>query len=81
MTALANLLNVVQRPDGSLDPEVEQLIEQMAAWIKIYGEAIYGTRPRQIYGEGAVKTKGGSFKEDFKYSAQGHPVHHRRVEN
>jgi len=64
------LLNVVQRPDGSLDPEVEQMLEQMAAWTAIHGEAIFGSRPWLVYGEGAVKAKGGSFKEDFTYTAQ-----------
>jgi alpha-L-fucosidase len=64
------LLNVVQRPDGSLDPEVEQMLEQMAAWAAVHGEAIFGSRPWQVYGEGAVKAKGGSFKEDFNYTAQ-----------
>jgi alpha-L-fucosidase len=63
------LLNVVQRPDGSLDPEVEQALAQMADWIAIHGEAIYGTRPWLVYGEGVVKAKGGSFGEDFKYTA------------
>ncbi len=64
------LLNVVQRPDGSLDPEVEQMLEQMATWIAVHGEAIYGTRPWQVYGESKVKVKGGNFKEDFKYDAK-----------
>jgi alpha-L-fucosidase len=65
------LLNVVQRPDGSIDPEVEQDLEQMADWIKVHGEAIYGTRPWQIYGEGPVRARrGGSFHEDFNYTAQ-----------
>ncbi|HPD17815.1 MAG TPA: alpha-L-fucosidase [Planctomycetota bacterium] len=64
------LLNVVQRPDGSLDPEAEQSLEQIAAWIAINGEAIYGTRPWLVYGEGAVKAKGGHFGEDFAYSAK-----------
>ncbi len=64
------LLNVVQRPDGSLDPEVEQSLEQLAAWIKIHGEGIYGTRPWLTYGEGPVRTKGGHFKEDFTYTAR-----------
>ncbi|HWW00545.1 MAG TPA: alpha-L-fucosidase [Candidatus Acidoferrum sp.] len=63
------LLNVVQRPDGSLDPEVEQMLREMADWIAINGEAIYGTRPWLVYGEGPVRTKGGHFKEDFKYTA------------
>ena len=39
------LLNVVQRPDGSLDPEVEQMLGELAKWNAVHGEAIYGTRP------------------------------------
>jgi alpha-L-fucosidase len=64
------LLNVVQRPDGSLDPEVETMLEQIAAWNAVNGEAIFDTRPWLVYGEGAVKFKGGNFKEDFNYSSQ-----------
>jgi alpha-L-fucosidase len=64
------LLNIVQRPDGSLDPEVEQQLADLATWINIHGEAIYSTRPWLVYGEGAVKTKGGNFKEEFKYSSK-----------
>ncbi len=64
------LLNVVQRPDGSLDPEVEQMLREMAGWIAVNGEAIYATRPWLVYGEGPVRSKGGNFKEDFKYTAR-----------
>ncbi len=64
------LLNVVQRPDGSIDPEVEEALEEMADWIAIHGEAIYETRPWLVYGEGGVRYKGGHFKEDFKYTAR-----------
>ena len=64
------LLNVVQRPDGSLDPEVEQMLAQLADWNAIHGEGIFGTRPWLVYGESAIKVKGGSFKEDFKYNAR-----------
>jgi len=63
------LLNVVQRPDGSLDPEVQEALEQMARWIAIHGEAIYETRPWLVYGEGGVRYRGGHFKEDFNYGA------------
>ena len=62
------LLNVVQHPDGSLDPEVEAMLEQLTAWIRINGEAIYGTRPWKVYGEGAVRAEGGHFHEDFAYT-------------
>ena len=64
------LINVVQRPDGSLDPEAEQVLAEMAAWIAINGEAIYGTRPWLIYGEGPSEPEGGNFKEDFAYTAK-----------
>ena len=64
------LLNVVLRPDGSLDPEVETMLQQLADWTAVNGEAIYGTRPWLVFGEGAVKAKGGAFKENFTYSAK-----------
>jgi len=64
------LLNVVQRPDGSLDPEVETMLSQLAEWNEIHGQAIFGTRPWHVYGESSVKVSGGAFKEDFKYSAK-----------
>ena len=64
------LLNVVQRPDGSLDPEVETMLAQLADWNAIHGEAIFGTRPWLVYGESGLKVKGGSFGEDFRYNAK-----------
>ena len=64
------LLNVVQRPDGTLDPEVEDMLAQLAVWTAIHGEAIFGTRPWLVYGESAVKIKGGNFGEDYKYNAR-----------
>jgi len=64
------LINVVQRPDGSLDPEAKKILDEMAKWIAINGEGIYETRPWLVHGEGPVRAKGGSFGEDFKYSAE-----------
>jgi len=64
------LLNVVLRPDGSLDPEVEAMLHQMADWTAVNGEAIYRTRPWLVFGEGPVQVKGGAFKENFTYSAK-----------
>ena len=51
------LLNVVQRPDGSLDAEVEKMLGELADWNAVHGEAIFGTRPWLVYGEGPVKAK------------------------
>jgi alpha-L-fucosidase len=64
------LLNVVLRPDGSLDPEVETMLHQLAGWMAVNGEAIYKTRPWQVYGEGPTQVKGGAFKENFAYTAR-----------
>jgi alpha-L-fucosidase len=64
------LLNVVLRPDGSLDSEVETMLHQLADWSAVNGEAIYGTRPWLVYGEGEVKAKGGAFKENYQYTAK-----------
>ncbi len=61
------LLNVVQRPDGSLDPEVEQQLADLARWFETHGEAIYGTRPWAVFGEGPTRVRGGGFKEDFAF--------------
>ena len=63
------LLNVVQRPDGSLDADVEQLLADLADWMKVNSEAIHGTRPWTVFGEGPASVSGGHFKEDFGFSA------------
>jgi alpha-L-fucosidase len=64
------LLNVVLRPDGTLDAEVETMLHQLADWTAVNGEAIYGTRPWLVYGEGAVQARGGAFRENMTYTAK-----------
>jgi alpha-L-fucosidase len=64
------LLNVVLRADGSLPPESDQLLTELAPWMKANGEAIYGTRPWTIYGEGPSETAAGAFAESAKYTPQ-----------
>ncbi len=51
------LLNVVQTPEGDLEPDVLNILNEIAAWIPANGEAIYGTRPWKIYGEGPTTQK------------------------
>lgn len=46
------LLNYTQRPDGSLDDETTWIVERVGAWLRANGEAIYGTRPWDCFGEG-----------------------------
>jgi alpha-L-fucosidase len=64
------LLNVVQRADGTLTPESDRLLTEMAAWMKVNAEAIHGTRPWKIHGEGPTEAASGAFKEDVDYTAQ-----------
>ncbi len=64
------LINVVQYPDGSLPPESLTFLKEMGAWMKINGEAIYGTRPWVMFGEGPTQSSGGHFNEDNNYTAE-----------
>jgi len=46
------LLNVPIKADGTLDEKTTQVLKGMGAWLDINGEAIYGTRPWYMFGEG-----------------------------
>jgi len=46
------LLNVVQTPEGDLEQDVLDILEEIARWTPVNGEGIYGTRPWKVYGEG-----------------------------
>src|SRR5450759_3683135 len=48
------LLNITQHGRGDLDPEVVRICKDVGAWLKINGEAVYGSRPFEIYGENEV---------------------------
>ena len=53
------LLNIPVKGDGSIDDEEIKFLEDMAGWMKVNSEAIYGTRPWKVYGEGAPEFQGG----------------------
>ena len=56
------LLNVGPRPDGSIDHEATQRLLEVGAWLKTYGESVYGTRagpiPAQSWGVSTTKGPG-----------------------
>ncbi|MDR1688635.1 MAG: alpha-L-fucosidase [Clostridiales bacterium] len=58
------LLNVLQKPDGTIDDEAEFILKELAAWFKINAEGVYGTRPWKISGEGITKVHIEGFRED-----------------
>jgi alpha-L-fucosidase len=49
------LLNVPPKADGTLDEATERILEDIGRWMDVTGEAIYGTRPWHVYGEGDVR--------------------------
>jgi len=58
------LLNILQLPDGSIDEESEYILEKLGEWFAVCGEAVYGTRPWRIFGEGDTRVKIQGFTED-----------------
>ena len=64
------LINVVQYPEGDLPPESRTFLREMAAWMKVNGEAIHGTRPWAVFGEGPTEPEEGAFKEGAQYTAK-----------
>lgn len=51
------LLNVVQTPEGDLEPDVLTILEEIADWTELNGEGIYGSRPWKVFGEGPAMDK------------------------
>lgn len=59
----ALLLNIGPKPDGTI-PETEvRLLQEIGVWLSANGEAIYGTRPWKVYGEGPTEVVGGQFND------------------
>ena len=57
------LLNIGPRPDGTIPDEVKQVLLAVGGWLKVNGDAIYGTRPWTMYGEGPTKVVAGAFHD------------------
>ncbi len=74
------LMNIGPKSDGTIPDEVQQVLLSVGSWLKVNGDAIYGTRPWKVYGEGPAKVVGGSFNdtkateytpEDFRFTTKG----------
>jgi alpha-L-fucosidase len=56
------VLNIPGKPDGTIDSKEIAVLDGIAAWMAVNGEAIYETRPWKVYGEGPDMVKAGSFE-------------------
>ena len=77
------LLNILQRPDGTLDDETHFLLQELAGWFAINGEAIHGTRPWRQYGEGDGTVRIEGYQEeqvvwnssDYRFTTRGNTLY------
>jgi alpha-L-fucosidase len=73
------LMNFPQRGDGSLYPECEVVLAELAKWMPINGEGIFNTRPWTTFGEGPNLIAAGYMNEpmqpltwqDIRYTTKG----------
>ncbi len=74
------LMNLGPRSDGTIPDEVQQVLRDVGSWLQLNGDAIYGTRPWRIYGEGPTQVVEGSFNDtntrpytpgDFRFTTKG----------
>ena len=67
------LLNVGPKSDGTIPDEARTVLLQMGAWLNLNGEAIYGSRPFAVFGEGPTKAPKNSTEKNSDiqvYTAQ-----------
>lgn len=60
------LLNIGPKADGTIPEQERALLQTIGAWLKINGEAIYGSRVWRKYGEGPTQVIEGQFSDGVR---------------
>jgi alpha-L-fucosidase len=62
------LIDIGPKADGTIPEVMQDRLRGAGAWLKVNGEAIYGTKPWSVYGEGPTNEEIGSWdKQDGEY--------------
>ncbi len=74
------LLNIGPKADGSIPQPEQQRLLEVGRWLSVNGEAIYGSRPWAVFGEGPTQVFEGQFtdtkrqpftSEDIRFTSKG----------
>jgi len=70
------LINIVQTPEGDLEPDMLATLDEIGRWTAANGEGIYNSRPWKVYGEGPSTVKAnqkrghfGGLSDETKFTA------------
>ncbi len=76
------LINIGPKADGTIPEVMQERLKGIGQWLSVNGEAIYGTRPWSVYGEGPTNVELGSWeKADGEYMFKAGDVRYTRKGN